>query len=189
MIDWTPEQIATLPIEKVKTLRENAQKRGNNAVVGLCDDDLVRRTTTQNKSPKIKAKPESRYGQVVVGFHFVCDKEKGVITNSDGTFWSGTWVVDQIHAERGEKIGAYVALHATKAEPSYLQGVIKGWRKSDREQEYAEGRPVRIEHGIDFLLEPTNAPYQWNGDGSGEKGYLWSTPEKMAGNTPGQEKD
>ena len=94
------------------------------------------------------------------------------------------WAVDQAHAERGERIGAYVTLHATKAEPSYLQGIIKGWRRSSREPEYADGRPVKIEYGIDFLIEPTNEPCQWHGDGAGEKGDLWSAPRKTAEDIP-----
>jgi hypothetical protein len=174
MVDWTSERIAELSIEQVKTLRENAKKQGSNAVIEMCDAEIGRRTPARNKAPRVSAKSETRDDGVVMGFHFVCDRGKGVTSNPDGTIWTGTWVVDQVHAARGEKIRAYVALHATKAEPSYLQGIIKGWRRVAREQEYAEGRPVKIENGIDFLLEPTSEPYQWNGDGAGEKGYLWS---------------
>jgi len=101
--------------------------------------------------------------------------------NSDGTVWTGTWVVDKIHAERAAKIGAYVAPHTAKSELSYLQGVVKDWRKMEREQEYADGKPVKIEFGVDFLLEITNEPHPWNGDGSGEKGYVWGTPNERAG--------
>jgi hypothetical protein len=151
-------------------------KRGSHAIVDLCDAEMARRTPARNKSPRAKPASESRHNQVVIGFHFVCDKEKGVTTNSDGTIWTGTWVVDRIHAQRAEKIRAYVALHATKANPSYLQGIVKGWRRTSREPEYADGRPVKIELGIDFLVEPTNEPYQWNGAGAGEKGYLWGAP-------------
>jgi hypothetical protein len=167
---WTPERIAELSIEDVKKLRENAKKLASSQVVDLCDADIARRAPLRSKLPPTRATSESRFGQVVAGFHFVCDKGKGVSNNPDGTIWTGTWVVDQAHAERGEKIAAYVALHTTKAEPSYLQGIIRGWRKTMREQQYAEGRPVKIESGIDFLLEPTTEPYQWEGDGAGEKG-------------------
>jgi hypothetical protein len=34
-----------------------------------------------------------------------------------------------------EKFGSIVALRATRAEPSYLQGTIKGWQKKPREKE------------------------------------------------------
>lgn len=178
MDDWTPERIAGLRIESVKILRENARKRGNNEVVDLCDADIARRAPIRNKSPRVKTTAETHDDQVVVGFHFVCDREKGVTTNPNGTIWTGTWVVDQVHVERAERIRAYVALHQTKAEPSYLQGTVKGWRRAVRGQEYAEGRPTKTEYGIDFLLEPTSEPYQWNGDGAGEKGYLWSAPTR-----------
>jgi hypothetical protein len=156
MNDWTRERIAELPtIKSVKNLQENARKQGNNAVVDLCDADLARRT--------------SRHNRVVVGFHFVCDKDNGVRPSSDGTIWTGTWVVDKVHAKRAKKIGAYVALHETKAEPSYRQGIIKGWSRGRR------GPEAKREFGIDFLFEPTNEPREWNGVQSGEKGYLWSS--------------
>ena len=75
---------------------------------------------------------------------------------------TGSWVVDEDHAARGMKMGSYVALHQTKSEPSYRQGIIKDWRK-DKDN----GR-------IWFLLEPTQEPYLWVGSGAGEKGYYWS---------------
>jgi hypothetical protein len=114
----------------------------------------------------------------VVGFHFVCPQETGVTHNSDSTVWTGTWVVDARHAERGARIGAYVALHTTKSEPSYLQGTIKDWRRSPRERQYADGQPAKTPFGIDFLLELTASPYDWQGDGSGEKGYAYAEPSK-----------
>ena len=96
--------------------------------------------------------------------------------NKDGTAWTGTWVVDTRHAEIGSKIGSYVALHRAKSERSYLQGTVKDWRKAHRDREYAEGQRVKIETGVDFLLELTVEPYAWDGDGTGEKGYVWAKP-------------
>ncbi len=180
MADWTFERIAELSIEQVKSLRANALKRTENAVVELCDAEMARRKPAREKPSTMKVLSESQDRQVVIGFHFVCDRGKGVTTNVDGSVWTGTWVVDKVHADQGERIGAYVALHATKAEPSYLQGIIKGWRKTARDPEYAEGRPTRIEFGIDFLIQPTDEPYRWQGDGSGEKGYAWSSIKEMA---------
>jgi hypothetical protein len=173
MIEWTAERIATLPVDQVKALRENATRLGDDVVADLCIADLARRAPDRRKSHDVtKTASRSRNG-VVLGFHFVCPGEKGVTRNPDGTFWTGTWVVDARHAERGSKNGAYVALHAAKSEPSYLQGIIRDWRRAPRESEYAEGREVKIESGIDFLLEPTNENYKWQGDGAGEKGYAW----------------
>lgn len=185
MIDWIAERIAALSTEGVKNLRENAERLGETSVLTLCDAELSRRVPNREKAPRVtNVTTEDRHGQVVVGFHFVCPQEKGVTRNSDGTIWTGTWVVDKRHAERAVRIGAYVALHTGKSELSYLQGVVKDWRKTGREQEYAEGRPVKIEFGVDFLLEMTNEPYTWNGDGSGEKGYVWGTPKETAGYNP-----
>jgi hypothetical protein len=183
MDDWTSERVAKLPIEQVKSLRENARRRGENAVVELCNTEIDRRKLVRERPSRTRPSSESRDGQIVIGFHFVCDKGKGVTADVDGRVWTGTWVVDKIHAEKGVRIGAYVALHATKAEPSYLQGIIEDWRQSPREREYAEGRPVRIESGIDFLIRPTDKPYRWEGDGSGEKGYAWRPIRAMAETT------
>jgi hypothetical protein len=185
MIKWTAERIADLPTEGVKNLRENARRLGEISVVTWCDAELSRRAPSHEKASRItKAAAESRHGQVVIGFHFVCPQGEGVTKNSQGTVWTGTWVVDKTHAERAAKIGAYVALHTTKSELSYLQGIVKDWRKEEREQEYADGRPVKTEFGVNFLLETTNEPYVWKGDGSGEKGYLWGTQKKRPGSSP-----
>jgi hypothetical protein len=173
MTDWTAERIGGLPTEGVKSLRDNAIQRGASHVVELCNAELTKRSAANKKSTRVDPQ-ESKHGKTVLGFHFVCPREKGVTTNTDGTFWTGTWVVDKNHAEQGLKHGAYVALHAAKSDPSYLQGIIRGWRRTKREHEYAEGRPVKIEYGVDFLLEPTNESYRWSGDGSGEKGYVWN---------------
>jgi hypothetical protein len=185
MIEWTAERIAALPTEGVKNLRENARRLGEISVLTWCDAELSRRAPNREKATRVTNLPrEDRDSQVVVGFHFVCPEEKGVIRNSDGTVWTGTWVVGKIHAERAARIGAYVALHMAKSELSYLQGVVKDWRKMEREQECADGRPVKTEFGVDFLLEMTNEPYGWNGDGSGEKGYVWGTPKETVGSNP-----
>jgi hypothetical protein len=64
-----------------------------------------------------------------------------------------------------------------------LQGTVKDWRKSERDRQYAEDRPVNIEFGVDFLAEITNEPYGWKGDGSGEKGYVWVHQKKRPGPT------
>jgi hypothetical protein len=117
----------------------------------------------------------NRSGQFVSCFHFVCPEEKEVTRNQDGTIWSGTWVVSEENAEMSLRHGGHVALHASRAEPSYLRGLIRGWRKSQRKGEYADGVPVKTQYGIDFLLEPTNEQLSWVGDATGEKGYEWSS--------------
>jgi hypothetical protein len=174
MVDWTLEKIAKLSVDDVKSLRSNASNKKVQKVVELCDAELARRAPAQQKKSTTGAR-QSIHGRAVSEFHFVCrPKDKGVIRNSDGSLWTGTWVVDRKHAERGAKTGAHVALHLAKSEPSYLQGIVKDWRRSEREEEYAEDKPVQTEFGIDFLIEPINQPLVWKGDGAGEKGYAYS---------------
>jgi hypothetical protein len=78
MPDWTAERIAELSIEDVKTLQKNATKLGNTLVAGLCDGDITRRTGARDKGLQVRAVSGSRHGQVVVGFHFVCPRGKGL---------------------------------------------------------------------------------------------------------------
>jgi hypothetical protein len=97
-----------------------------------------------------------------------------VVENADGTFWTGSWVVDIRHAELASKVGAHVALHENKASKSYRQGLAKAWRRSPRDREVFE-IAAEIEEGVEFLVEPTQEPLTWAGEGAGEKGYRWSS--------------
>jgi hypothetical protein len=169
-MDWTPEKISKLTDESLKSLKENALRLGKSSVAAMCDDQLA-----QRKAPKRGGRTSGRQkpkGSVVIGFHFVCDREKGLTKNDDGTFWTGTWVVDKRHAAQATKVDAYVALHQSKLEFSYLQGTILDWRKSPRERQYRENE-VQTDEGVDFLFRPTDEALEWVGDGAGEKGYNW----------------
>jgi len=104
--DWTSERIATLSIEQVGRLRENALRLGKEAVVELCDAEIDRRKPVRERPSRTRVPSESRDGQIVIGFHFVCDKGKGVTADLDGRVWTGTWVVDKAHAEKGQRAGA-----------------------------------------------------------------------------------
>ena len=170
-LEWTAEKIVELTTPEIKVLRENAAKRSAQRTVDLCEAELARRSGTRTRRPN--SYKQTHVGETVHGFHFVCPTEKGMTRNSDGTVWTGTWVVDKNHAERAMRIGGYVALHAAKSKPSYLQGVVKNWRIQAREPEYAEGQTVKTKFGIDFLIELTDKPLEWQGDGSGEKGYFY----------------
>ena len=174
VIEWSAQRISSLPTEQIKDLRANATKKGATSIVELCDTELLRRKPPR----KEKAVTQDRSGQFVSCFHFVCPKEKEITRNPDGTVWSGTWVVSEENAEMSLRYGGKVALHIARAELSYLQGVIKGWRRSPRRHEYSDGIPVRTQSGIDFLLEPTAEPLQWVGDATGEKGYEWSSKQE-----------
>jgi hypothetical protein len=76
--------------------------------------------------PKKSSFKSNNSGRAVRGFHFVCRAGKGVVYNDDGTFRSGSWVVAKEHAQRAERITAYVALHERQSDQSYLQGIVKG---------------------------------------------------------------
>ena len=163
-IQWDEQSLAALTSVELQNLRSNAMRKGAINVVTLCDAALAKR-------PGIKAVPKEpkvvKNGRYVTGFHFVCDADKGVTMNPDGTFWSGVWVVDAVHAANAPKVGAYLALHKIRAEPSYRQGLVRGWRTTLR------NIAAKTEDGIEFLIEPTDQPYDWVGAGTGEKGYRW----------------
>ena len=117
---------------------------------------------------------ENHSGQYVSEFHFVCPREDGVTRNQDGTIWTGTWVVAEEQAANALKYGSIVALHTSKAEPSYLQGTIRAWRKGPRQPSYSGEQLTQITEGILFLFQPSGSPLQWKGDATGEKGYAWA---------------
>jgi hypothetical protein len=172
MIEWTEEEIAKRSADAIKALRGNALRLGQQHVVDLCDTELNRRKPS--KPLKLSRDQERRAGFYVSEFHFVCPNELGVTKNSDGTLSTGIWVVDAANAEAAEKYGSVVALHATRAEPSYLQGKVKGWQKKPRERKYSGDQLTKTMTGIEFLIEPTRTPLVWQGDATGEKGYAWS---------------
>jgi hypothetical protein len=164
-IQWDEQSVAALSSAELQKLRNNALRIGSITVATLCDAELAKRPTRIKAAPK--ARKVAQNGRYVTGFHFVCDADKGVTMNPDGTFWSGVWVVDEIHGANAPKVGAYLALHKTRAEPSYRQGLVKDWRKTMR------NIAAKTEDGIEFLIEPTDQPYEWVGAGTGEKGYRW----------------
>jgi hypothetical protein len=172
MIEWSSERVSFLSLEQIKVLRANALAKANDALVSLCDAELARRAPVRKKTIS-NSKSRSKPDEYVIGYHFVCPRERGVTLNGDGTAWTGTWVVDRALAERSALHGAYAALHTAKSESSYLQGKIKDWRRAKRDREYADGRPAKIPYGVDFLLELTEQHHDWQGDSTGERGYLW----------------
>ena len=97
------EKIAELTVDQVKALRENAAKRKAQETVDLCDADLGRRKALRGK--RTKTFNQTHIGEAFNGFHFVCPDEKGITRNSDGTVWTGTWVVNSTHADCAVKIG------------------------------------------------------------------------------------
>ncbi len=163
-IQWDEQQVAVLSATALKNLRNNAIRKGAVEVVSLCDAELAKRPMKKAAPTKRKVANNGRY---VTGFHFVCDADRGVTMNPDGTFWSGVWVVDEAHAANAPNVGAYLALHKTRGAASYRQGLVRDWRKATR------NIAAKTEDGIEFLVEPMEQPYDWVGAGTGEKGYQW----------------
>lgn len=95
----------------------------------------------------------------VVGIHLICHQGLNVKNLGNGYFKSGHWKIAEIHA----KTAHYLALHESKNQPSYKQGIIESWERS-------EEHPDRII----FYVKATDEPKEWVGGGTGEKGYLWS---------------
>lgn len=164
MPTYTVQSLAKLTIGQLKTLRENALTKGASEIVALCKAELTRRKPA--KVPKPNRVGMQADGRTVHGFHFICPRELDVTPTVDGKFSTGIWAVSEAHLAPALAAGAYVALHESKSELSYRQGLLKGWRR--------DARPGRaIPFGITFLVEPNNTPLAWRGDGAGEKGYWY----------------
>src|SRR4051794_18083508 len=98
---WTSEKLSAKSIQDLELIRKRALEKSNNELVALCDAEIAR----QKPPKKISSAPD----KPIKGIHLVCQSERGVVRNSDGTFWSGTWVVAKEHAEAGVVNGIYVA--------------------------------------------------------------------------------
>lgn len=162
--NFTSEKLRSWDTSKLRTLLENAKRKGAEDLVALCEEELAARAPKKRSADY----PSGRPGAVVVGYHFVCSKDRGVLAAGPGKFWSGSWVVAESNVRQSLKYGAYLALHEAKVEQSYRQGRIIDYRISDREM------VDKSNQGIEFLIEETAQPLQWFGGGSGEKGYKWS---------------
>lgn len=161
---FTVDQLQSWDTAKLRVLRENATRKGAEEVVALCDAELATRAP---RKPSIDHSAGRQNG-VVIGYHFVCSRDRGVIAAGPGRFWSGSWVVAEANVQQSLRFGAYLALHEAKAEPFYRQGKIVEYRTADREMIDKSNR------GIEFLVEETAGSFSWVGGGSGEKGYNWS---------------
>jgi hypothetical protein len=159
---WTVEKLLALNLRQLKVVQENAQKKGATDLIEMCAEALASRKPSTNKAVR---QSQKETGDIVTEYHFVCRNDRGVTFNSDGTFWSTSWVVAENVLKKSLKHGAKLALHNSKLEPSYRHGSIREYRLVD---DFAEGK---VESRIDFLIEPDNQPLEWAGSGTGEKGY------------------
>jgi len=100
----------------------------------------------------------------VLEIHVICHKNLNVKDLGHGYFKSGNWRVAECHAKRAKlEKDVYLALHESKNQPSYRQGIIEDWEGCSEE-------PKRII----FEVKATDEPMEWKGGGTGEKGYFWS---------------
>jgi hypothetical protein len=99
---WTKEKLAEKTTAEIKTVREHAIKQSAKDVESLCDDVLAGRIPLKRASQTKRPQTDDP----VIGYHLVCpSEEKGVTRNTDGTVWSGTWVVAEKQAERSLNVG------------------------------------------------------------------------------------
>jgi len=173
--NYTPKKLALESRQNVDTIRKNAARLGAIDLVEMCDRDLASRPSTKSKRNH-EIHPKHSETDVVTGYHFVCERDRGVTQIGDGRFWSGSWVVAEVNVKNSLKYGAYLALHESKSDASYRQGQILNYRRSPRDMlEGNESSPeVKTEEGIEFLVQETNEPYAWVGTATGEKGYRWT---------------
>lgn len=110
----------------------------------------------KNTAPPVEVANSER---TVIGMHFVCRDDIGVLDDGDGVFRTGSWKIDPRHAETVE----YVALHSSRSEQSYRQGHVLTCYESP----FEPGRFV-------LVVLADDEPREWQGHGTGEKGYSWS---------------
>ena len=153
-IEWTAQRLAELDSRQVRQISENAAKIGRHDIVEMCECALENRLRSGRRQMRVSE------------FHFVCSADTGVSVKDDGTFATGVWKVSEVHKEPSIRLKTVLALHETKAQPSYRQGTIVGWDDVPR-GEFGDGVGVR------FIIAPLDIPIAWFGEGSGEKGYRW----------------
>ncbi len=93
----------------------------------------------------------------VVGIHLVCRGGLNVVDLGDGRFNSGRWVLNRRNLKPEQ---VYVALHESRSESSYRQGVLVDWADDDER--------------VVLTVRGTDAPLAWVAGGTGEKGIARS---------------
>jgi hypothetical protein len=173
--NYTPERLALDSRENVETVRKNAIRLGAIDLVEMCDRDLESRKPAKREKTADQH-PKRSNTDVVVGYHFVCERDRGVTQVGDGSFWSGSWVVSEDNVKASLRYGAYLALHESRSDLSCRQGQILNYRRSPRDMlaNKKSDPEAKIEEGIEFLVRETNEPFVWVGAATGEKGYRWA---------------
>jgi hypothetical protein len=97
-----------LQLQQVRHLLKNVTRLDNQQVVDWCAAEIARRSPKKPNTTR-QRKPDAEKGDEVTGFHFVCEDDAGVTINPDGTFWTGSWVVDVRHARDSKLPGTNAA--------------------------------------------------------------------------------
>lgn len=164
--NWTPEKLREKSLADIRDLRGRAMKFGAIDLIAMCDDALAEREE-KAKRPRNVSTARRTKDRFVSEYHFVCEKDRGVIEVGGGQFWSGSWVVDEENVQASLQHGDYLALHESRASDSYRQGKIIEYRISSRDV------IQKANKGIEFLVEETYQSLPWVGTATGEKGYKW----------------
>jgi hypothetical protein len=145
-------------------------RHAEQAIVAMCDEELVRRVPPK-KARQPKVSPRHSASDFVSEYHFVCSADRGVTILLDGRFKTGSWVVDEANVKRSIEYGGMVALHESRGSLSYRQGRIVEYAITARTM--LPNDDEKTSTGIEFLVEPTQTPLEWFGEATGEKGYRW----------------
>jgi hypothetical protein len=109
---WTSNKLKALTRSQLEQLRDNAKRLSNSELVANCEAELATRAEPRRAARALSSRTSDT--DVVVGYHFVCQTDRGVEVNEDGTFWSGSWVVSEQNVQNSLRYGAYLALHNSK---------------------------------------------------------------------------
>ncbi|WP_246668962.1 hypothetical protein [Ancylobacter sp. TS-1] len=164
--DWSTERLRAMETAQLKQLFANATARGAAELAAMCEAVLAERSTPKRVSVPGGKRPGK---DVVSEFHFVCEGDRGVSSDGDGFFWTGSWIVSEDEVIKSIQAGGRLALHSSRSEMSYRQGKILDYRKTVPDM--VKKRNV----GIEFLVAADDVALAWFGDGTGEKGYRWAS--------------
>ena len=163
---FSADEIKTWSVKKLEDFHARSERLKRPDLRATIEAELASRA--ERATRESVARPQRRTGKVVTEYHFVCANNRGVTTDADGTFRTGSWVVAEDRVKASLAHGAIVALHGSRGEPSYRQGELIGYRFTQRDMIDKDNI------GIEFHVRPsTLGPLMWVGDATGEKGYRY----------------
>ena len=99
MIRWTEEKIATLKTDKIRISWKMLDDTASAISFHYVKSNSISGDQFEKFSHAAKGTVASHKGQLVIGFHYICSREKGVTKEPDG-LWTGTWVTAKHHPKR-----------------------------------------------------------------------------------------